>query len=98
MNDTSDKINLTDVQKNELISGIANDIYRRATVPQAIQLIQTQCTNQAKDIVENATDEELKGFIQQLDQAKAAATQAAPEAPVDEAEPEEKSEETSEES
>ena len=72
----SDKINLTDTQKNELISGIANDIYRRATLPQVIQLIQTQCTNQAKDIVDKATDEELSGFITQLEASKKAAAEA----------------------
>jgi len=72
----SDKINLTDVQKNELISGIANDIYRRATIPQAIQLVQTQCTNQAKDIVDNATDEEIKGFMKQLEASKKAVAEA----------------------
>jgi hypothetical protein len=66
----SDKTNLTDTQKNELIGGIANDIYRRATVPQALQLIQTQCTNQAKDIVEKATDEEIQGFLDQLEKGK----------------------------
>jgi len=72
----SDKINLTDVQKNELISGIANDIYRRATIPQAIQLVQTQCTNQAKDIVDNATDEEIEGFMKQLEASKKAVAEA----------------------
>ena len=72
----SDKINLTDTQKNELISGIANDIYRRATIPQAIQLVQTQCTNQAKDIVDNATAEELEGFMKQLEASKKAVEEA----------------------
>lgn len=82
----SDKINLTDTQKNELISGIANDIYRRATIPQAIQLVQTQCTNQAKDIVDNATAEELEGFMKQLEASKKAVEEASspqPEEPAD---------------
>ena len=34
------EVELTDEQRNELTSAIANDIYRRATFAQAIQLIQ----------------------------------------------------------
>ena len=72
----SDKPDLTDTQKNEIISAIASDIYRKATIPQVLQLVQTQCTNQAKDIVENASGEELQSFIDQLNEQKAKAQQA----------------------
>jgi len=67
------EVELTDEQRNELTSAIANDIYRRATFAQAIQLIQTQCTNQAVDIVKNASKEEILGFLEQLNTSKEAA-------------------------
>lgn len=63
-------IELTEEQKQELISAIAGDIYRRATINQVLQLVQTQCTNQAKDIMENATDEEIQNFLDQIAENK----------------------------
>lgn len=63
-------IELTEEQKQELISAIAGDIYRRATITQVLQLVQTQCTNQAKDIMENATDEEIQNFLDQIAENK----------------------------
>ena len=57
---------LTDEQRQELVSAIANDIYSRSTFAQVIQLIQTQCTNQAVEIVKNATEEEIATFLETL--------------------------------
>lgn len=66
--DTDNKANasLTQEEKQELVTAIANDIYKRANLLQVIQLVQTQCTNQAAQIVENATEEEIEGFKKQL--------------------------------
>lgn len=63
---TSAANGLTEEQKHELVTAIANDIYRRATLSQTIQLVQTQCTNQAATIVQNATPEEIATFLEQL--------------------------------
>jgi hypothetical protein len=60
------KASLTDEEKRELVAAIANDIYKRSTLLQIIQLVQTQCTNQAATIIENATDDEIEGFLKQL--------------------------------
>lgn len=57
---------LTEEEKKELVTAIANDIYSRATWAQVMSLVQTQCTNQAVKIVENATDEELENFLEAL--------------------------------
>lgn len=57
---------LTEEEKKELVSAIANDIYKRANLLQVIQLVQTQCTNQAAQIVENATAEEIEDFKKQI--------------------------------
>ena len=58
--------NLSDEQRQELVSAIANDIYTRSTFAQVIQLIQTQCTNQAIEIVKNASAEEIDTFLETL--------------------------------
>ena len=63
---------LSDEEKNEFASAIANDIYRKSTFAQVIQLVQTQCTNQAAGIVENASAEELDSFRKHLSEQKAA--------------------------
>ncbi|MDC3298499.1 hypothetical protein OAU81_00345 [bacterium] len=57
---------LTDEEKHELISAIANDIYQRSTWLQVMSLVQNQCTTQATKVVENATDEELQEFLDTL--------------------------------
>lgn len=57
---------LSEEERTELTSAIANDIYKRANLLQVIQLVQTQCTNQAVQIVENATEEEIEDFKRQL--------------------------------
>ena len=64
--ETKSNADLTEEEKKELISAIANDIYKRANILQVIQLVQTQCTNQAAQIVENATDSEIEDFKKQL--------------------------------
>ena len=64
--DTQNNADLTEEEKKELISAIANDIYKRANLLQVIQLVQTQCTNQAAQIIENATDKEIEDFKKQL--------------------------------
>lgn len=61
---------LTQEQRNELAAAIAGDIYRRATILQCLQLVQTQCSNQANDILDKASEEEIKDFLKQLDTAK----------------------------
>ena len=61
---------LTDEEKKELISAIANDIYQRSTWLQVMSLVQNTCTNQATKGVENATDEELQEFITTLKNPK----------------------------
>ena len=61
---------LSDEEKNEFASLIANDIYRRATLAQTIQLVQTQCTNQAASIIENATEEEIESFRKQIAESR----------------------------
>jgi hypothetical protein len=84
---------LSDEEKNEFAGAIANDIYKKSTFAQVIQLVQTQCTNQAATIVENATAEEIDSFRKHL------AAQAAPEAQSDpEAESAEETEDNSTES
>lgn len=65
-NEQTDNANLTDEEKKELVSAIANDIYKRANLLQVIQLVQTQCTNQAMQIVDNATPQEIEDFKKQL--------------------------------
>ncbi len=57
---------LTEEEKKEIGNAIANDIYRRASLAQVIQLVQTQCANQANTIIENATAEEIENFRKQL--------------------------------
>lgn len=57
---------LTEEEKKELVTAIANDIYRRATWAQVQSLVQTQCTNQAVTIVDNATDEEIDKWMEVL--------------------------------
>lgn len=64
--DTQNNADLTEEEKKELVSAIANDIYKRANLLQVIQLVQTQCTNQAAQIIENATDKEIEDFKKQL--------------------------------
>lgn len=73
---TKDFMKLTEEETNELITVIANDIYKRATWLQVMQLVQTQCSTQAKQIVENATEEEIEGFMKQIAEANAAAEEA----------------------
>jgi hypothetical protein len=72
-------MNLTEEETNELITVIANDIYKRATWLQIMQLVQTQCSQQAKQIVENASDEEIEGFMKNIAESQAAADKAAAE-------------------
>ena len=69
---TKDFMKLTEEETNELITVIANDIYKRATWLQVMQLVQTQCSQQAKQIVDNATEEEIEGFMKQIAEQKAA--------------------------
>ena len=67
---------LTEEETNELITVIANDIYKRATWLQIMQLVQTQCSQQAKQIVDNASEEEIEGFMKQIAESKQAADEA----------------------
>lgn len=59
---------LTEEEKKELVTAIANDIYSRATWAQVQSLVQTQCTNQAVKVVENANDEEIEKWLEVLNE------------------------------